>query len=99
VFQINPLVEYYEDLGGLVMLPPFEVTEVMYVVGEGKLMPPGSTRFTIAPRVLHVNYPLSELEADKDVAEKNADLQDFICSLLAQKRVRFYGEPTFHFDE
>jgi len=98
-YQINPLVELYEDLGGLVMLPPFEVTEVMDVVSKGQLMPPGSTRFTIAPRVLHIKYPLSELESQKDIAEKNVDLQEYICALLAQKRVRFYEEPTFLFDE
>ena len=99
LFQTNQLINMYEDLAGLVLLPPFQVTEVMDVVGAGYLMPPGSTRFTIAPRVLHINYPLSELESEKPIDEKNNDLQDFICTLLAQKCVRYYEEPTYVFDE
>jgi hypothetical protein len=99
MYHIQPLLTLYYDLAGLIMLPPFRVTEVMDVVEAGYLMPPGSTRFTIAPRVLHVNYPLSELESGKSIDEKNANLQEFICNCLAQKCVRYYSEPTFLFDE
>jgi hypothetical protein len=98
-YHLGPLVEMYPGFAGLVMLPTFQVIEVMDVVSTGYLMPPGSTRFTVAPRVLHINYPLCELEADVTTAEKNAALQDFICELLARKCVRYYQEPTFLFDE
>jgi hypothetical protein len=99
LFQLDSLTDKYEELTGLAVLPPFEISEVMEVVGEGNLMPPGSTRFTIAPRILRINYPLERLEAKKSIEEKNQDLQVFICNLLDKKRVRYYAEPTFIFDE
>ena len=99
LFEITSLVDKYEALAGLVILPPFEITEIMEVVGVGDLMPPGCTRFTISPRVLHINYPLEKLETDKSTDEKNAELQNFICALLDKKSVRFYQEPTYIFNE
>ena len=99
LFEITSLVDKYEALAGLVILPPFEITEIMEIVGVGDLMPPGCTRFTISPRVLHINYPLEKLETDKSTDEKNAELQDFICALLDKKSVRFYQEPTYIFNE
>jgi hypothetical protein len=99
MFRIQPLCELYDDLSGLVMLPTFEVAEVIDVVQAGCLMPPGSTRFTFAPRVLHLNYPLSELKVDLPIEEKNARLRDKLCACLAKKCVRYYEEPTYLFDE
>jgi hypothetical protein len=99
LYQINSLNDKYENLAGLIILPPFDVTDVMEVVGAGNLMPPGSTRFTIVPRVLHVNYPLEELERDTSIEEKNKILEKFLFILLENKRVRYYAEPTYIFDE
>jgi hypothetical protein len=99
MFHVQPLLTFYKELAGLIMLPSFQVSEVVDVVEAGYRMPPGSTRFTIAPRVLHVNYPLDELDSKKPIDEKNASLQAFICTCLAQKCVRYYPEPTFLFDE
>lgn len=98
-YHLDPLLEVYPDFAGLVMLPTFQVVEVMDVVAAGYLMPPGSTRFTVAPRALRINYPLCELEADRTTAEKNDVLQAFVCDLLARKCVRYYQEPTYLFDE
>jgi hypothetical protein len=98
-YHLSPLVEMYQDFAGLVMLPRFEVMDVMDVVAAGHLMPPGSTRFSVRARVLHIDYPLYELGADLTTAEKNAAFQDYLCALLAGKCVRYYQEPTFLFDE
>jgi hypothetical protein len=98
-YRIQPLCDLHDGLAGLILLPAFELTEVMDIVRTGKLMPPGSTRFTIAPRVLHVNYPLDKLAADKSIDQKNGDLKEFLCARLSQKSIRYYAEPTFLFDE
>lgn len=97
--DIDALAEIYPDLSGLVMLPQFRIDEVLYIVSEGYLMPPGSTRFLISPRVLHINFPLEELAADKSLKAKNAALQDWMKARLAAKRVRYYAESTYLFDE
>jgi hypothetical protein len=92
-------LDKYEELTALFILPPFDLSEVMEVVGTGNLMPPGSTRFTIKPRVLGLNYPLKELKTNKSISEKNQIFQHFLCELLEKKCVRYYEEPTYIFDE
>jgi len=98
-YQINHMGHLYDDLSGLVVLPPFQVTDVMDVVEAGHLMPPGITRFSVSPRVLNVNYELNVLMSDESIETKNAVLQQWIASKLAQKCVRYYKEPTITFDE
>lgn len=97
--EIEALRNLYPGLSGLLILPPFRIDQVLHVVRQGQLMPPGSTRFTISPRALHLNYPLSELAAEVTLAEKNADLQRWMQGRLSEKRVRYYAEATFLFDE
>ena len=97
--DIEALKKLYTDLSGLVIFPGFRIEDILYLAGENHLLPTGSTRFTISPRALHVNYPLSELEADKTLEEKNSDLQRWLQERLANKGVRYYAEATFLFDE
>ncbi len=99
VDDINTLVSLYPRLSGLLMLPAFRIDEVLQVVAAGHLMPPGSTRFVISPRALHLNYPLTHLRAEATLAEKNATLQEWIRERLARKGVRYYAEATYIFDE
>ncbi len=99
LMDLDTLRKLYPDLTGLVLLPTFRIDEVIYVIREGMLMPPGSTRFLISPRALHLNYPIAELAADKSLAAKNADLQNWMQARLSAKRVRYYAEATFLFDE
>jgi hypothetical protein len=99
VRSVELLLDVYPDVSGLVIFPHFDVADVLELAGAGYLLPAGITRFTIAPRALHINYPLSELAADKPLAEKNAALQLWIQKRIASKGVRYYAEPTFLFDE
>jgi L-serine kinase (ATP) / ParB family transcriptional regulator, heme-responsive regulator len=99
VRQVDLLVNIYPGLSGLVIFPHFDVVDVLELAGAGYLLPAGITRFTIAPRALHINYPLSELAADKPVEEKNTALRQWIQERIARKGVRYYAEPTFLFDE
>ncbi len=83
----------------MVVLPRFRIEEILYLVGEGHLLPAGSTRFTISPRALYLNYPLDELTSDKSLEEKDNSLQKWLQARIAKKGVRYYGEATFLFDE
>ena len=98
-WSVVRLKAVYPDLCGLVIFPHFEIQQVLSLAGEGNLLPAGITRFTISPRVLHLNYPLEAMAADKPVEEKNADLQHFIQERMARKGVRYYAEATYLFDE
>jgi hypothetical protein len=97
--DILPLAHIYPNLGGLVNFPNFSLQDILALAARGGHLPSGVTRFTIAPRVLHLNYPLVELESPRSVEEKNADLDRWIKDKLARKHVRYYAEPTILFDE
>jgi hypothetical protein len=98
-WSVVRLKAVYPDLCGLVIFPHFEIHQVLSLAGEGCLLPAGITRFTISPRVLHLNYPLEAMAADHPVEKKNGDLQRFIQERMAQKGVRYYAEATYLFDE
>jgi hypothetical protein len=89
----------YPELSGLVIFPHFEIQHVLRLAGDGCLLPTGITRFMVSPRVLHLNYPLAAMAAKKPLAEKNVQLQTFIQKRIAEKRVRYYAESTYLFDE
>ncbi len=99
LLDMEKLNELYTDLTGLVVMPGFRIEDVLYLVGEGTLLPAGSTRFTIAPRALHVNYPLEELAAETSLEEKDNTLQSWLQQKVENKNIRYYEEPTFLFDE
>lgn len=98
-YTISPLQELYADLSGLVLLPPFRIDDVLYLASQGHLMPAGSTRFTISGRALHVNFPLGILNSGQSLDEKKAQLQEWVQDSLSRKRVRYYAEPIYIFDE
>lgn len=99
LIDMEKLNELYANLTGLVVMPSFRIEDVLYLVGEGTLLPAGSTRFTIAPRALHVNYPLDALAANSSLEEKDRQLQAWLQEKVENKRVRYYEEPTFLFNE
>lgn len=99
VRDIDFFTHIYPQLCGLVIFPVFEIDELLKLVGAGHLLPAGITRFTIAPRALHLNYPLEMLQANRSIEEKNLELQRWLQDRIAQKGVRYYAEPTFLFDE
>jgi hypothetical protein len=98
-WSVVRLKAVYPDLSGLVIFPRFDIDHVLQLAGAGCLLPTGITRFTVSPRALHLNYPLSELQADKPLEEKNAALQAWLQERIARKGVRYYAEATYLFDE
>lgn len=97
--RVSELNGAYPDLTAVVVYPPFSVEEVLALTSAGALLPPGVTRFTISPRALRLNYPLDRLAEDKPLAEKNADLDEWIQQKTGKKEIRFYSEATVLFDE
>ncbi len=97
--DIKPLRTVYPSLSGLVIFPKFKIHDLLSLAGKGYLLPSGITRFTISPRALHLNYSLDELAEDKSIEAKNEALRKWIQERVARKRVRYYAEPTYLFDE
>jgi hypothetical protein len=89
----------YPDMTALVIFPRFDVPSVLHLAGQNCMLPTGITRFTVSPRVLHLNYPLHELSSGKPIEYKEAYLQHWVEERIKNKGVRHYVEATFLFDE
>ena len=98
-WSVVRLKSVYESLCGLVVFPKFEIKQILSLAGRGSLLLTGITRFTVSPRVLHLNYPLGAMSADGSLVDKNHHLQEFLQSRVTQKGVRYYAEATYLFDE
>jgi hypothetical protein len=53
----------------------------------------------ISPRALRVNYPLERLASDQPLDAKQAELAAWVRERAEARRVRYYAESTFLFDE
>jgi len=96
---IDTFRQVYSDLTALVIFPRFKIKTVLKLAGQSIVLPTGITRFTVSPRVLHLNYPLHELSSGKPIEYKEAYLQQWVEERVKNKRVRHYAEATFLFDE
>lgn len=96
---IDTFKKVYPDLTALVIFPHFKIKTVLKLAGQGIVLPTGITRFTVSPRVLHLNYPLHELSSAKPIEYKQAFLDQWVERRVKTKGVRLYTEATFLFDE
>jgi L-serine kinase (ATP) / ParB family transcriptional regulator, heme-responsive regulator len=96
VQAVEPL---YEDFVGLVVYPRFDLEAVVSAAAGGWLFPAGLTRFVISPRALRVNYPLDRLAAPVAQDVKQESLADWLKQAVNRRRVRYYAEATYLFDE
>lgn len=97
--NLNGLSNLYPDMNCLIVYPQFSVSDVIEMASSGVLFPSGLTRFLISPRALRVNFPLAMLADRSPVEEKRKALEEWIRQRVEQRRVRFYAESTFVFDE
>ncbi len=75
----------------------FTPRELVEVVGLGKVLPAGITRFRVRERVLGVRFPLEKLRGG-DPQERGAELEAFVKRLWDENRIRYYGEPVVLFE-
>jgi len=96
---VETLKSLYPTLSGLVFMPLLKVQHIVQLVGQGRRLPAGVTRFSISPRALRVNFPLDRLLANESLEVKNETLHQFIQERIARKGVRYYAETTLLYDE
>ncbi len=97
--NLNGLTNLFPDMNCLIVFPQFSVSDIVEVASSGHLFPSGLTRFLISPRALRVNFPLAMLADRSPVEEKRKALEEWIRQRVEQRRVRYYAESTFVFDE
>ena len=96
---VDSFKKIYPDLTALVIFPRFKISTVLKLAAQKIVLPTGITRFTVSPRVLHLNYPLHELSSGKPVEYKEEYLNEWVGERVKKKGVRLYTEATFLFDE
>ena len=97
--DLDDLLGYYDDIGGIVVFPPYTPDDILRLAEAGTKVPTGITRHIISHRALRVNVPVSLMAGSQPLEEKNAWWQDQIRRKLAANEVRFYEESTYLFDE
>lgn len=92
--DIGYFFHQYPNTNMMVIFPNFTPQQIIEVVENGGFFPPGVTRHIIKGRCLNVNIPLTFFANSQSVVKQNQLLKKF----LAEKNVRFYEEPTIHFE-
>ncbi len=97
--SLAELAGAFPEAAGLIVFLTFEVTDVVEAVADDLLLPAGLTRFIVSPRALRVNYPLEALTRPESLEGKAEALYAWIQDRLAARKIRYYAEATYLFDE
>ena len=97
--DLEELLPNYDEVGGLIVFPPYTPDDILHLAAHGLRVPTGITRHIIPARALRVNIPLDILRAPRPLAEKNAWWHERIKARLSDNEIRFYQESTYLFDE
>jgi ParB-like nuclease domain len=90
----------FPNATAIVVFPHFQPAEILVAARDGVLLPPGISRHVIQGRAMRLHYPLEAFRADgESLHAKNERLQGWVQERNAQKRVRFYAESSYLFDE
>lgn len=90
---------HHAHVGALVLFPDFSKAEIRSLAEAGRCLPSGVTRILVPRRVLGFNLQVAILKSRLSLEEKSLWLQETIKQRVADRRVRYYQEPTFHFDD
>jgi hypothetical protein len=97
--NIADLKRHYWKFSTLVCYRDFTKQELLTLTLRGLKFPSGVTRFSVPKRVLYFDIPLSFLKEGDSVEAKQAELVELIGTKIRSKKIRFYIEPTFIFDD
>lgn len=90
----------YPDAKAVVIFPQYAPAEIIVAARDKVYLPPGISRHVIHGRAMRLHYPLSELsDTDKSLEAKNEALQQWVQGQFAKRRVRYYQEAMYIFDD
>jgi hypothetical protein len=97
---ISKAREMYPQAVAVVVFPHYEPVEILVAARDGLKLPPGISRHIIHGRAMRLHYPLEEFAENGDTVEqKNEKLKAWTQDRLAERKVRYYAESTYLFDE
>lgn len=97
--NLRDLTSHYPGFSALVCYRPFSKQEIVGFARQGTLLPGGITRFSVPKRVLEFSIPLALLIEEGPIESKRVAIDRMVQDKIGARQIRFYAEPTFHFDE
>jgi hypothetical protein len=97
--NMTDLANHYRDFSALVCYKSFTKDEVLALSLRGFRFPSGVTRFSVPKRALYFDMPLAFLKRGGSAESKQQELDKMIQKRTRGKKIRFYAEPTFIFDD
>lgn len=88
-----------DEVAGVVMFPAWTPKDITGAATSGDLLPAGITRHVIPGRALNVNISLDILLLDAPLTSKSSWLDRWLSSKVKARKVRFYHEAVFVFDD
>ena len=92
--------DYHPTGAALIAFRAYKPEDIMRAAVTGDFLPPGVSRHIVHGRAIRVNYPMLDLRDPYTPLErKNESLRRWVQERIAARRVRYYAEATFQFDE
>lgn len=92
--------ELYKNAIALVMFPQYQPADIIAAARYQAYLPAGVSRHIVHGRALRVNYPIPTLRDEHTpLPQKNQALRTWLQDRLAKRKVRYYAEATYQFDE
>jgi hypothetical protein len=83
----------------VIVFPRYRPEDIRALALNGHKLPAGITRHIIPGRAMRINIPLALLQRADSLERKNAQLAEWLQTQMRERRVRYYHEPVFLFDE
>lgn len=98
--DLDQVWHYHPNAVALVTFHTYQPEDIMRAALEKDFLPPGVSRHIVYGRAVRVNYPMIELrDPYTPIERKNEALRRWTQDMITARRVRFYAESTFQFDE
>ena len=97
--DFEALAHHYQHFGALFIFPDFGKADIRAIAEQGDRLPSGLTRILVPRRVLGFNIQLAVLKSHLPLQEKQVWLEEKIAEKVAERKVRYYAEPVFIFDD
>jgi len=88
-----------QKVPAVVLFPSWSPADIVGFARNADLLPAGITRHVIPGRALNVNVALDLLTIDTPTDAANLWLDQWLTAKIMRKKVRYYHEPVFVFDD
>jgi len=97
--DLQSVVRSEQSVGAVVVFPQWRPEEIISAATSNDLLPAGITRHVIPGRALNINVSLDILQLDATIEAKSEWLERWLTQKILAKKVRFYHESVFVFDD